>query len=105
MTQIKVYIPSLVFSKLMLHHTKAIEQFTETMLREYGGMSVYDALGYWVNMEGKTEKEKVKVYEIMTLNTNIEDIIAIIDAECKKLKSILEQQTVMFCIDNKPYFV
>jgi hypothetical protein len=75
------------------------------MLKEFNGLTVYDCLGYWVNPEKQIETETVKVYEMLTDNKNVEDINAIVSGECKKLKLSLSQNSVLYTLDNKPFFV
>lgn len=99
MTQIKVYIPS------VFRHSKAVNDFIDTMLKEFNGLTVYDALGYWINPEKQIETETVKVYEFLTQNVNMEELNTILYNECFKLKLLLSQYSVLYCIDNKPYSV
>ena len=99
MTQIKIYIPSI------FRNSKAVNDFKTVILREFKGLTVYDALGYWVNLEKQTESETVKVYEILTQNPNLEDINAIVKAECEKLKLLLNQNSVLYCLNGILYFV
>ena len=99
MTQIKVYIPSI------FRHSKAVNDFINTMLKEFNGLTVYDCLGYWINPENQIETETVKVYEFLTLYSNMEDIDSLVSTECKKLKLLLNQNSVLYAIDNKPFFV
>ena len=99
MTQIRVWIPSI------FRHSKAVNDFINTMLKEFNGMTVYDCLGSWVNQEKQIETETVKVYEIVSNKENIEEIRAIVSYEALKLKEQLKQQTILIVIDNKPYFL
>jgi len=99
MTCIHVYIPS------VFRHSKAVNDFINTMLKEFNGLTVYDCLGYWINPEKQIETETVKVYEFLTQNVNIEELNAIVSNECKKLKLLLNQNSVLYAIDNKPCFV
>jgi uncharacterized NAD(P)/FAD-binding protein YdhS len=99
MTQIRVWIPSI------FRHSKAVNDFINTMLKEFNGMTVYDCLGSWVNQEKQIETETVKVYEFLTQNVNMEELNAIVSNECKKLKLSLSQNSVLYTLDNKPFFV
>lgn len=99
MTQIKVYIPS------VFRHSKAVNDFIDTMLKEFNGLTVYDCLGYWINPENQIETETVKIYEMVSNNEDIAEIYAIVSHEALKLKELLKQQTVLFTINNKPYFL
>jgi uncharacterized NAD(P)/FAD-binding protein YdhS len=99
MVCIRVWIPS------VFRHSKAVNDFINVMLKEFNGLTVYDCLGYWQDSEKQIETETVKVYEFLTQNESLEDTKAIIETECKKLKLLLSQNSVLYAIDGRPYFV
>jgi hypothetical protein len=111
MTLIKIYVPQVIkdLSYMTYEETetlKKIERFKAMLIGEFGGLTVYpDCVGYWKNSHNSIETETVNVFEILTENSNLEEIEAILTSECRALKRDLKQNSVLFSINNKPFFV
>jgi len=104
MTQIKIYL-----SKIEQHRISLISEINAIILRlinEFGGLTVYQARGFWLNPKTRQlEIENGEVFEFFTKNTNMEDINAIVKAECKKLKQLLNQNCLLYTINYEPIMV
>lgn len=114
MRELKLYISNMprkedfAYISVMTEEEKQalekLREFRETLIREFNGFTEYKARGFWKNPNtGKTEKDSVSVFEILT-NRNIEETKAIIEKELTELKKFLRQECFLYSVGETEFF-
>jgi len=104
--RIEIFIPK-------IEHFPCLKDFYRVLIREFGGMTVFNGsnpcniesiTGVWKNKAGKIETDRIMLILIYTKRNKVETR-EIIEFELEKLGKSLNQQCMMFAINNEAYFV
>jgi hypothetical protein len=84
-----------------LSNLKQLEELKRGLCEKYGGLTVIkNCEGLWLN-EGKLYVDKVEIWRIFTDDLDV----ALIKAFAISLKVICKQQSQLYTIDDKAFFV
>lgn len=99
MTQIKIYVP-----KAADHVGDAREHLEHKLGAFFGGWTEYDGRGAWVNKNGETIKEPVRVYEAVT-DESAEDIRQLVEGLAVDVREVTGESTVLAVLDGEKIMV
>lgn len=102
MTHIKIYVPTQDINK--------IYDIARQLTNIFGGATIIpNCKGYWKGLPTEKLKDQYEVDNITIIESYTEILsrhwILNIQLLCDTLKSTLKQQSLMYTIDNKAYFV
>lgn len=103
-SSVKFYVPSTVFNKV-IDNKKHVKEVATLFSKLFGGATVTDAFGYWIDKNGELIPEPTKiVYSFCTgedLKNGIEEVVK----KAKNLKKELEQEAISLEVNGELYFI
>jgi hypothetical protein len=75
------------------------------LIREFNGLTVIPCVGYWLNEKKELFEDRTEIWQIFTENGNFDDLRLLIESYSFKLKCICNQQTQMYALNDKAYFI
>jgi hypothetical protein len=93
MTTAKMYIPTAVGEDM-------IESIKMSAALEFGGYTIYDATGGWVNEDAELIEEPVKVLEVVTDDDNMVLLTDRMEAFAKRIIDKTDEDMVLYTVDG-----
>ena len=99
--RIAIYFPSKSEQKIPKARFESVRKDIERKLIEmFGGLTEYKAKGFWMNFEGDSVEEEVRILEAYTETLSVEQLLPTI----RKIRDLLKQDSVAYAIDNTIHF-
>jgi len=95
--KVEIYVP--VVSPLMFGNA------IETLSRMFGGATLIDARGYWIDDSNTMVNDKIKIVYSYCGNEELAENMQELYGYCKTLKSVLKQDCILLVINNEARFI
>lgn len=100
--RIAIYFPSKSEQRIPNTRFESVRKDVERELIEmFGGLTEYKAKGFWMDNEGKTINENVRILEAYTETLQHDKFISVI----RKIRALLKQESVAYSVNGEMHFV
>lgn len=98
---IRFYLPKNAASTPDVNDSTVADVIKSRSAREYGGYTVFEASGGWLNNGGRTVKESVKVIEVRAAVTADIEPMTFAKVNARYIYRATDESMVMATVDNK----